>query len=365
MTVLAARRQAASTVVIVALLLIASGPAPLAALDLSNGRIKLTLSQGIGRFSVSCLTKTKEGIAVPLLAAQDPRTTMLAVVVGNKVYRVGESSEFAETVEKTATGGRFIWRSSFLQVTETFTFIAASGSSETTGVRIDIGLKNLSEQDITAGVRCLFDTYLGETSFVHFRTNTLSQVTHELSLAANDRPAFWVSPLVGDPEDFGLQVMTSGPDITVPDRIVFANWKRLSDAPWTYDISAVRNFSLLPYSVNDSAVSHYYDPRPVPKGTEITVTLALGRYSREGLSATPPTPAKVAAARDGTSSTQGASAAVQAARTDLATVDRILGQISAILTAGSAVSDAELSQIESALKELGGRADSYVPSTGK
>ena len=148
-------------------------PVPAWSLDLADGRIKLTLYEGIGRFSISCLTKGQNGIAVPLLAAQDPRTTTLSVVVGNKIYRMGESSGFPEKVEKIPGGGRITWKSSFLQVTETFTFIASSASPVTDGVRIDIGLKNVSERDANIGVRYLFDTYLGESKFVHFRTDTL------------------------------------------------------------------------------------------------------------------------------------------------------------------------------------------------
>ena len=64
---------------------------------------------------------------VPLLAAQDPRTTMLSIVVGNKIYRMGESSEFSEKAERVPGGARFVWKSSFLQVTETFTFIPSAG----------------------------------------------------------------------------------------------------------------------------------------------------------------------------------------------------------------------------------------------
>ena len=63
------------------------------------------------------------------------------------------------------------------------------------------------------------------------------------------------------------------------DRIVFANWKRLSDASWSYETSASRDFSLQPYSVNDSAVSQYYDPRLLAPGAQATVTIVLGKFS--------------------------------------------------------------------------------------
>jgi hypothetical protein len=351
---------------IVSILFCAVSLARLAALDVADGRIRLTLYEGMGRFSISCQTKGASGIFIPLLAAQDPRTTTLSIVVGNHVYRMGESSEFAESAEKTQSGARFVWKTSFLQVTESFTFITSGTSSLTNGVRIDLGLKNLSEQEISVGVRYLFDTYMGESSFIHFKTDTLSQLTHELTLTAADKTPYWVSPLAGDSDDFGFEVMAEGQGITTPDKIVFANWKRLSDASWSYDTSSVRNFSQLPYSVNDSAVSQYYDPRQVPRNGEATITLAMGLYTKEGFTGASLTTQDFSTAVQQT--LQEAKTATDlgtAARADLATVNRLIAKINAIISAGGTVSPDDLAVLESALKDLESRATRYVPSSGK
>jgi hypothetical protein len=324
------------------------------ALDLADGRMKLTLHEGIGRFSLSCRMGGRDGVYVPLIASQDPRTGFVSVVVGNMVFRMGESPDFSETVEKTSMGGRFLWRSPFLQVTETFTFTASPDSTESNGVRIDIALKNVSQQDVVAGVRVLFDTYLGEASFVHFRTDTLTQITNELALSGSSRPAFWISPLVGDPQDFGLMVMCSGAGITVPDKIVFANWKRLNDASWIYDTSASRNFSMLPYSVNDSAACEYFNPRPLPRGAEMTITMALGQAGRTGFTVAAQSLSQALAAGQ-TAASEG-----QGVRADLSTVDSILALINAGLQSGTAISDDDLAKLESALKELQARAGRYT-----
>jgi hypothetical protein len=345
-------RPAPATAFLLFILLAVVAPG-LGALDLVDGRMKLTLHEDNGRFSLSCLLGGKEGVYVPMIASQDPRTTILSVVVGNKVFVMGENAEFSQTVEKTGSGARFIWRSVALQVTETFTFVASSDSPVSNGVRIDIALKNVSQQDIVAGVRYLFDTYLGEASFVHFRTDTLTQLTNELSLSGSSRPPFWVSPLAGDPQDFGLMVMSSGSGITTPDRIIFANWKRLSDASWIYDTSASRNFSLLPYSVNDSAACEYFDPRPLPRGAEMTVTLVMGQYSRSGFTAGAAALAQSLTAAEG-----------RGVRADLSIVNGILAQIDAGISAGT-LSDEELAKLESALKELESRAARYAPHTGE
>jgi hypothetical protein len=292
---------------------------------------------------------------------------MLSVAVGNKIYRMGESSAFSETVEKTTRGGRFVWKSSFLQVTETFTFISSPDSPVTNGVQIDIGLKNVSEKSYNAGIRYLFDTWLGEASSVHFRTDTLSQMSRELTLLPRDNALYWVSPLVGDPEDIGLQVTTSGTGVTVPDKVVFANWKRLSDTTWSYETSTDRNFSQLPYSVNDSSVSQYYETRVIPPGAEATITLLLGKFSREGFRAAgPASPQGFAASVEQTlAAAKGTGNDGEAIRADLSTVNRILAEIDAALAGSGPVPEDNLRLMESALTDLGGRSSRYVAPEGK
>ena len=245
--------------------------------------VKLTLHEGIGRFSLAGLGQASGASFTPLLVAQDPRSSMVSILVSDRVIRLGESSDFLEAVEKTATGARFTWTSKQLVVTETFSFIGAPGSDVASGVRVDLQVTNVSEQDLAVAVRYLFDTWLGEASSVHFRTDTVAGLTRELTVTKDERPAYWVSPLADNAEGFGFQCMLSGEGVTVPDRVVFANWKRLSDSAWSYTTSAARTFSQAPYSMNDSAVGQYYDAQPIPRGGSITVTLALGRASPSGL----------------------------------------------------------------------------------
>jgi len=349
-------------------------------IDLTEGRLRVTLYDGIGRFSIAYLSNTRESAYSPLLVAQDPRTSMLSIVVGNKVYRMGEGTEFAQSSEKTADGARFLWKSSLLTITESFSFVSSSASNPADGVRIDLTIRNTSRQDLNVGARYLLDTYLGEASFVHFRTNSLTDVTKELALSGSALPLYWVSPLPNDPEELGLQVMTSGEGITVPDRVVFANWKRLSDASWSYTVSAARNFNLLPYSVNDSAVCQYYEPRTVTRGSELTLTLCLGKFNAAGFALRQPAPAAapvVAAAAPAPApapaepapaqptQSEAAAAAAQAARAELATVNALIAQIDGSIAAGGAVLQADVERFRAAIGELKSRASKYPATSGK
>ncbi len=356
--------------------LLALAALPAWPLDLTEGRLRLTLHDGIGRFSLGYLSNTRESAYTPLLVAQDPRTTMLSLVVGNKVYRMGEGSEFAESSEKTETGARFIWKSSLLTVSEDFSFLSSSASSAADGLRIDLTIRNTSRQDLSVGARYLFDTYLGEASFQHFRTNVLADVTKELTLSGTALPQYWVSPLSNDAEELGLQVMTSGEGISVPDRIVFANWKRLSDASWSYTTSSARNFNLLPYSVNDSAVCQYYEPRMLARGKEMTLTLCLGKYNAAGFAlrkpeptvalaaAAPATPPAIETPPPAPPAPSAPPAAARATQSDLAAVNALLSRINSGIAARAAVTPADIEGMRAAIAELQSRSSKDTPSSG-
>jgi hypothetical protein len=369
---------------IISLIVLAFAAPTLWSLDISQGLIKLTLNEGIGRFSIACLTDEKAKTYKQLLVTTDPRTSFTSIMVGSKVYRLGESFDFRQSTERTAAGARFVWSSSLLTVSQEFTFIDSVGSGQTDGVRIDLVLKNISTQDLTVGVRYLLDTYLGESSYVHFTTDKNPQINKELAIGRDDKIQYWVSPLSGDPEHLGLMCMLSGEGITSPDRVVFANWKRLNDAVWSYETSQTRNFNLLPYSVNDSAVSLYFDARSIARGSELRIVTVLGKYSASGftLAARPAavtapvsTPAQ---APEASQASQPASDAAQVAPTapsgaptlsdlkaELEALEALIATINAKLAAGQEVTGDELAKMADAIEKLhaGSGSASTTPVT--
>ena len=78
-----------------------------------------------------------------------------------------------------------------------------------------------------------------------------------------------------------MRLTLSGDGITDPDRVVVANWKRLNDASWTYESNQTRDFSLLPYSIDDSAIALYYEPATVASSTIRTATYTID-WEKEG-----------------------------------------------------------------------------------
>ncbi len=251
------------------------------ALELKEGRLKLVLHEGIGRFSLYSLDQSKQNY-IPLFIARDPRTSGISLVVDDKIVHLGETSEYKETIEEFSNNPAFVWVSKKIKIVQSFEFVSSVGSSVRDGVKIVLRLNNISTKETSVGVRFCLDTYLGEESQPHFRTDQNQEINRELSINKDNMVRYWMSLSKDSTGLFGLQSVTSGGGITPPERIVFANWKRLTDSTWLYNALSTRNFNLLPYSINDSAVCQYYAEEPLKRGETREITLILGNYNPKG-----------------------------------------------------------------------------------
>jgi hypothetical protein len=364
---------------VLALLLLTVALAPLAAVEIDSGRVRLILHEGIGRFSLYARSSAASGDYIPLFVDRDPRTSGISLVVNEKIYKLGDSSEFTETVEKSqgAVMARFRWTSRTLEVVQEFTPVLSPASGGAEGVRMSIRISNRSRSRLSVGLRLCLDTYLGEDNLSHFRSDRHQEIRNELTIPGSDMIRYWLSPSADSPESLGLLCLTSGYDITPPDKIVFANWKRLSDASWDYQTSRNRNFNLMPYSINDSAVCMYYDPVDLPAlgSREIVLVLAnvtLTDYSGEGQTAvidvapeqspTAPPPVQSPAAHPPDSLQElrdrlGSESA--SPEQDLVDLNRLIDMIDERLAAGEKISAEELRLMEEILSAIKDKSERY------
>ncbi len=252
------------------------------ALELKEGKMKLILHEESGRISIFCQNKLISEEYTSLLLSQDPRTSGITLIVNNKTMRMGDTYAFDQTVAETRSGAEFIWESNTLKVSENFSFVTSPKNNISDGVKIMVTIENISEETLSIGMKYLFDTWLGEKnkSRTHFYTSDGAEIDSETMLAGM-MPDYWISAK-GFNSDTGLLVMLDNESVTQPDNVVFANWKRLDESRHDFKVNSGRNFNLLPYSINDSAVSHYYAPLRVPPGGKRVITLILGNISNEG-----------------------------------------------------------------------------------
>ncbi len=256
---------------------------PLAAEGVKNGRISINFAEKYKSFTFSWLKELGGRSYLPLLFPDDPRTSKFDLLVNNQVHTPSEDYQYSPAYNRTENGGNYTWTSKQLLVNEKIEFLTAQGSPLSDGLLITFTIKNISSQRLVLGLRYLLDTYLGEDGDVHFFDEFGSAINSETGYTAANAPRYLLSPYQGSRTD-GLMIMLRSPGITLPDQITLANWKRISDSAWEYQINTTRNFSRPPYSINDSAVLLSYKSQPVNPGSTRTITIAMGYYAQGGFS---------------------------------------------------------------------------------
>jgi hypothetical protein len=315
-----------------------------------DGRIKLVIHENTGRFSLYFMTDIAREKYVPFFVDQDPRTSFLALMINDRNYKLGESSAFKTRLGGSPSKPALVFESNFLTVTQEFSFVRTAGSSLTNGVRITIGIQNQSERSIQAGARLLLDTNLGEKEEAHFITDR-RQIGAEAVIDETSGDLYWISR----GGQLGLMGSLSGPNLTTPDSVYFANWKRLNDAPWKAAYVAGRNFNYLPYSIGDSAACYYYEPRALESGGARIISLVLSSEDENGFTLTSNIPDDISRLVQEGARVETPAEADQLKGmmdTDLITLRDVIAKIDEYISSGASLSDEELAALELVIARL-------------
>jgi len=320
------------------------------------GRIRLFLHRDTGRFSLYSITEreTYQAFFMDL----DPRTSFLAVVANGRSYRLGESPAFRTSLGGTSEKPCLVFESSFLTIIQEFSFIQTASSSVVNGVRITITILNKTGQPMEVGLRFLLDTTLGEQERAHFTTDQ-RQIEGDTVIDYMSTERYWVSKN----SRIGLIGSIVEQNVTKPDFVHFGNWKQLYDAIWQAPHVPGGNFNLLPYSIGDSAVCHYYEPARILPGEKRIISIVLAseegnNYARTSPPvppslpepAEPPPPEKPLPTKEEQARTLD-NKLEQLIQEDLATLQYLMGVLDQYAASGD-VSDEELDMVEMSIFQL-------------
>jgi hypothetical protein len=233
----------------------------------------MLINERTGRFSLSFLTDP-EKTKYSQLIYRSGETSFFDINIDGIPYRLGESRVFSIRVDRENDEPVVIYDSGFLTVKTSFTPVKTLNSPNANGIRVTIHIFNNSEEDHEVGLRLLIDTTLGEgKKNIPFVTENFN-IKKEKIIESSSEEKFWISR----GKDISLMGSIADPtdDYAVrPDYLHFANWKKLSDVPWKASYHEGRSFNKLPYSINDSAVSYYWNPVVLEMGSVITYTVYL------------------------------------------------------------------------------------------
>jgi hypothetical protein len=307
--------------------------------EYTDGSIRLTLWEDSGRFSLYITSGASRTGYEPLFTDKDPRTSFLALMINDQSYKMGDSAAFKVRLGEDSRRPSLIFESAFLLVTQEFVFTRTPGASASNGVSVEITVRNRGEQPASVGLRFLLDTSLGEQGRAPPFIAGGLPITSETLIEKGSPDAWWVSGNSG----VSLVGSISDPAGQGPDSVHFANWKRLNDAPWKTPYSAGRNFNAPPYSVGDSAVCYYFEPRPLGRGESRSFTVLLVAGDEAGL----------ASLITGSSGPAGTGERER----DLALIGQLIFRIDNYIAAGN-IREEELASLEQTLKSL---LDKYGP----
>lgn len=340
------------------LLLMLTGPA-LLALELTEGRIRLVLHESSGRFSVDYRPDLESERYVPLTDSTDPRTSALWIRDGNDIYRLGNTPRFNLETERQA-GGRaaFVWTSSALRITQRFSFVTSTSARLANGVLVELLIENVSEVSRDIEVRYLFDTHLAESREAHFVVEDGRRIRSEAELTPAAARSWWATP---DPEneDIGFQQLIAGDGITRPVRVVFANWQRLSETSYEYRVEGERTFSLLPYSIDDSAAAVYYGAEQLAPGESRRITTLVGNLDRGGYEGFSVARTETAELLDRATDDPAPALDRETARNELVSVNDLLDEIDTLLGGDGEIDAEDVEVVEEILRRLETRKDAY------
>ena len=332
--------------VLVVLLIL--GCVSLGALDVREGTVRVKADEINGRIILYGLDMRSNARYEALLFDTDARTSFLTVSIDGRFARLGEDQEFRTNVRKIKKGLEVEYRSSLYAVIQRVEFIRSSDSRVANGFKISYILRNSSPRDSKMGLKQILDTRLGEKSGIHFATDGFSKSDEEKVFSAADFPRFISSP--GEISSLTLLL----DNLPRPDIVVLANWKRLADTTWAY-LSPMRGYSLVPFSVNDSAMGLYWNDTIVKAGDSVTFSC----YFLHGLGGLE----FVKRLKDGEVQVEGFSKSLSAAPAPekpkdaalrIEEIRRLLEAIDAAILGLESIEDGDVEALRAALEELEG-----------
>ena len=103
---------------------------------------------------------------------------------------------------------------------------------------------------------------------------------------------------------------------------------------------AERNFNLLPFSVEDSAVCYYFDPVVIPQGSSRSMAIVLASGDKQGFAQSSNLPDDLSALIKTIAAMEGGY--FNSLRTDLIILRDLAARIDGYISSGSSVADDEL-----------------------
>ena len=256
------------------ILVIFSSLSMLYAMEINDGNIRLVINEKNGNFSMYYLTDPDTMRYEPLFNNREPRASFWELNIDGNIDRLGRSRKFDIRTEDLNGNPVIVYESGNLEVRKIFTPTRTGNSNTINGVNITVTVQNTDNKAVSAGLRVLIDTNLGERrNMIPFITNN-QVILNETRIEGTSDETYWISR-GNNTALMGSIVNPLDSDSRMPDYVIMANWKRLNKAKWDFKYSQGRSFNNRPYSIRDSAVCYYFENATLEAGQTFTYDILL------------------------------------------------------------------------------------------
>lgn len=211
-----------------------------------------------------------------LLFFDQPPTSYTLIYLDDDLFIFGgERGTFSKRPVIIGNYIEAVWGNDLIRVTQVVQFVQREGTGFEDGIILRYEIENRTASNVEVGIRVLFDTYLGEKTPFHFSLADRTQLEYETEFDGFYIPPAWESR-EENREGPCLRGVLDGRLVTLPRKVVFANYRSLLEQPVLYRVMKNRRFHNFPYSRNDSAVVLYFGPEILEPGDPAEFSTIVG-----------------------------------------------------------------------------------------
>ena len=265
----------------------AENAAPAAPAALENEFVRVVVNPGpneMGRFSMTTTggdpSRPQSKDKRMIFGGNKPWTSYTTVRIDGESYivggptkkRAGRAAKYGDPAQPPVLAdNRITYRQQFgdIEVTQEMAFVRGMSTRMLDTVGITYSFTNRGTVNHQVGLRILLDTMCGDNDGAPIRAGR-NAIISAISLAGKEVPDFWqafdslASPTVIS------QGSLRGPNITPPDKVLFADWGTFADEAWEPTLTAGQGFIRTGETDPDTAVAMLWNPVNLEPGKTVS-----------------------------------------------------------------------------------------------
>lgn len=253
-------------------------------IHISNTFLKLSVDTQEGRFILKSISPRQTFLTYQ---GKVPSTSFATIRINGADYIFG-SSQGRFTVKPEKTAGNTVraeWRLGNVFV-EQFLILTSSPyyTEREDTLKVIMKVRCGKNDQPRVGLRYTLDTYLGENDGVPFYMPGVGRISGTRHLNRSELPPYGYTLDTTKESNIRFQITFPEDEKGRPDEVVMASWEHFRENPWKIPEARKDTFRKDLLSINDSAVSLYWQPVLLAQDAPRSCEFYYGLYNGEEFS---------------------------------------------------------------------------------